>query len=99
MCFMMAVGKRASADGSVMVARSCDSNSTEAQRVLSIPRQRYAPGTELKIPECAMAIPQVEETYAYTAISRVIDGETAGDDQRRHQRVPGERGRKHGRLG
>jgi dipeptidase len=76
MCFMMAVGKRASADGSVMVARSCDSNSTEAQRVLSIPRQHYAPGTELKIPECAMAISQVEETYAYTAISRVIDGET-----------------------
>ena len=76
MCFMMAVGKRASADGSVMVARSCDSNSTEAQRVLSVPRQRFASGSMLQIPECPMSIPQVEETYAYTAVSRVIDGET-----------------------
>jgi dipeptidase len=30
----------------------------------------------LKIPECPMSIPQVEETYGYTAIARVIDGET-----------------------
>ena len=43
MCYMMAVGKKASADGSVMVARNCDSNSTEAQRVVSVPRQHMHP--------------------------------------------------------
>ena len=44
MCYMLAVGKNASADGSVMVARNCDSNSTEAQRIVSVPRRRHKPG-------------------------------------------------------
>ena len=75
MCYMMAVGKKASADGSVMVARNCDSNSTEAQRIISVPRTKHAPGELIRIPstKVPVSIPQVEETYAYTAIVRKID--------------------------
>ncbi|HHY88934.1 MAG TPA: C69 family dipeptidase [Chloroflexi bacterium] len=76
MCYMLAVGKNASADGSVMVARNCDSNSTEAQQIVSVPRRRYPAGTMIRIPDTNnISIPQVEETYAYTAILRVAEGE------------------------
>ncbi len=76
MCFMLAVGKKASADGSVMVARNCDSNSTEAQQVVSVPRKKHKPGETIRIPDSKnMVIPEVEETFAYTAIIRVAEGE------------------------
>jgi dipeptidase len=79
MCYMLAIGKNASADGSVMVARNCDSNSTEAQRIVSVPRVKHAPGEMIRIPDSKdMVIPQVAETYAYTAILRMIDGEDIG---------------------
>jgi dipeptidase len=79
MCYMLAVGKKASADGSVMVARNCDSNSTEAQRIVSVPRKKHAPGEMIRIPDSKnMVIPQVEETYAYTAIIRMVDGDDIG---------------------
>jgi dipeptidase len=79
MCYMIAVGKKASADGSVMVARNCDSNSTEAQRIVSVPRMKHAVGEMIRIPDSKnVVIPQVEETYAYTAIIRMVDGEDIG---------------------
>jgi len=79
MCYMMAVGKKASVDGSVMVARNCDSNSTEAQRIVSVPRLKHKPDEMIRIPDSKnMVIAQVEETYAYTAIIRMVDGEDIG---------------------
>ena len=79
MCYMIAVGKKASADGSVMVARNCDSNSTEAQRIVSVPRLKHKPGEVIRIPDSKnVVLPQVEETYAYTAIMQMIDGEDIG---------------------
>ena len=79
MCYMMAVGKKASADGSTMVARNCDSNSTEAQRIVSIPRMKHNKGEMIRIPDSNnVVIPQVEETYAFTAITRMIDGDDIG---------------------
>jgi dipeptidase len=74
MCYMLAAGRQATADGSVMVARNCDANSTEAQRVLSVPRQTHAPGEMIKIPDSMTTLPQVPETYGYTAIARIVDG-------------------------
>ncbi len=74
MCYMLAAGKKATADGSVMVARNCDANSTEAQRILSVQRKTHAPGETIKIPDSITTIPQVHVTYAYTAIARVVDG-------------------------
>jgi dipeptidase len=76
MCFMLAVGKKASADGSTMVARNCDSNSTEAQRIVSVPRMKHHAGEMIRIPDSNnMVLPQVEETYGYTAIIRMVDGD------------------------
>lgn len=74
MCYMLAAGKKATADGSVMVARNCDANATESQRVISVPRQSHAPGEMIKVPDSISSVPQVPETYAYTAIARVVDG-------------------------
>ncbi len=74
MCYMLAAGKQATADGSVMVARNCDANSTEAQRVISMPRMTHAPGEMIKIPDSMTTLPQVPVTYGYTAIARVAEG-------------------------
>jgi dipeptidase len=71
---MLAAGKKATADGSVMVARNCDTNSTEAQRILSVPRKTHAPDDTIKIPDSITTIPQVPVTYAYSAIARVVNG-------------------------
>ena len=72
MCFMIAAGKKATIDGSTFVARSCDSNPTEAQRIISEPRKRHQPGEMIPIPDSNnMQVPQVEETYAYTAVLRI----------------------------
>ncbi len=79
MCFMLACGKKASADGSTMVARNCDSNSTEAQRIISYPRMKHQLPQMIRIPDSNnVSVPQVEETYAFTAITRMIDGDDIG---------------------
>ncbi|MBI9044151.1 MAG: C69 family dipeptidase [Anaerolineaceae bacterium] len=74
MCYMLAAGKKATADGSVLVARNCDAPSTLANQVISVPRKRHKPGEMIKIPDSFLPptpgslIPQAEETFAYTAI-------------------------------
>lgn len=79
MCYMIAVGKKASADGSTMVARNCDSNSTEAQRIISVPRMKHSSSETIRIPDSNnVIIPQVAETYAFTAITRMVDGDDIG---------------------
>ena len=73
MCYQIAVGKNASADGSVIVARNCDTTSTEAQQIISVPRQKHHEGETIRIPDTNnVVISQVEETYAYTAIMSFI---------------------------
>lgn len=72
MCFMIAAGKNATVDGSTLVARNCDSNSTEAQRIVSMPRIQHKKGEMIFIPDSNnMQVPQIEETYAYTAVLRI----------------------------
>jgi dipeptidase len=79
MCYMLAAGKKATVDGSTLVARNCDSNSTEAQRIVSVPRIKHQPGEVIRIPDSNnIVLPQEEETYAYTAIIRMVDGEDIG---------------------
>ena len=79
MCYQIAVGKNASADGSVMVARNCDTTSTEAQQIISVPRQKHHEGETIRIPDTNnVVIPQVKETYAYTAIMSFVPGEAMG---------------------
>ncbi len=94
MCYMIAAGKKATQDGSVLVARNCDSVSTDALRIVSVPRRRHAPGSRLEIPVSRekpnaeavasgwvarpVSLPQVEETYAYTAAMRYVPGDSMG---------------------
>lgn len=74
---MVATGKNATADGSVMVARSCDAQGDYAQQVLVVPRKKYASGEFLRVgfEKPGFKIPQVQETYAYIAIMATIEGE------------------------
>jgi len=94
MCYMIAVGRKATRDGSVLVARNCDSVSTDALRVVSVPRRTHPQEAEVRIPasrerpnDAAVAagwtampvvLPQVSETYAYTAIMRFVPGDSMG---------------------
>ena len=68
-CYMMAAGRKATADGSVMVARSCDSTGgDDVVQIIAIPRRSHRPEETITIPEAGgTRIPQVEETYAYIA--------------------------------
>jgi len=94
MCYMMAVGRGATRDGSVLVGRNCDSVSTDALRVVSVPRRPHPDGSLVHIPisrerpndETVAAgwvakpvvLPQVDETLAYTAIMRFVPGDAMG---------------------
>jgi dipeptidase len=75
-CYMMAAGKRATADGSVMVARSCDSTGgDDVVQVIAVPRKNHEQGKTLTIPGSGgTKIPQVTETYAYLGVMMVADG-------------------------
>ena len=75
-CYMVAAGRRATADGSVLVARSCDAHGgDDVVQVLKRPRMRYEPGETIKIPgEETPTIPQAPETYSYLGIMMVTEG-------------------------
>jgi dipeptidase len=72
-CFMMAVGKAASSDGSVMVARSCDALGDFAQKLLTVPRKEHGTGEMLKFRSLGIEVPQVKETYSYVSVMAVRD--------------------------
>lgn len=71
----MAAGKAATADGSVMVARSCDAFGDYAQQVIAVPRKKHKPGEKLRIGKTGTVIDQVPETNAYLGVMSVIEGE------------------------
>lgn len=72
MCYMLASGKKATTDGSVLVARSCDTPSTMAARFIHHPAEDHPVPSTLHISSMlpghpGVDIPQVAHTYAYTA--------------------------------
>jgi len=71
----MAAGKKATADGSVMVARSCDSiGGDDVVQVLAVPRRSHRPDELITIPEAGgTRISQVEETCAYIGVMMVAE--------------------------
>jgi dipeptidase len=74
-CFMMAAGKSATVDGSVMVARSCDALGDYAQQVRAVGRKRHVRGEKLRFEDQGVVIAQAPETFAYIAVMGVIEGE------------------------
>jgi dipeptidase len=75
-CYMMAAGKEATADGSVLVARSCDATGgDDVVQVLAVPGKRHEPGETIRIPGAEeVVLPQVSETFAYLGIMMVTEG-------------------------
>lgn len=83
-CFMVAAGRNATADGSVLVARSCDAGGNYALRVVAVPRKRHSLDEVLafkRIPDMDTPIPpgvqleQVAVTFRHVAIMGVVKGE------------------------
>ena len=73
---MMAAGKLATADGSVMVARSCDALGDYAQEVLAVPRKKHGTEEKLRFEKSkGVEVAQVSETYAYLGVMAVLEGE------------------------
>lgn len=72
---MMTAGKMATEDGSVIVARSCDSTGgDDVVQVLAVPRKSHNPGKMIRIPEAGgTQVAQVEETYAYLGVMMVAE--------------------------
>ena len=73
MCYQIAVGKNATADGSVLVARSCDSNSAVAIRIISVPRMKHDKTETIKFPS-GVEIPQAKETSSYVTTAQFTQG-------------------------
>jgi len=73
---MMAVGKNATADGSVLVARSCDATGgDDVIQVLAIPQKKHEPEETLIIPGAeGIELHQLTLTYAYLGIMMVTEG-------------------------
>jgi dipeptidase len=73
---MMAAGKKATADGSVLVARSCDATGGDSVvQVNAVPRRQHVEGTKINIPGAnGVTLEQVPETFAYLGIMMVTEG-------------------------
>jgi len=80
---MIAAGKKATADGSVMVARSCDSTGGgDVVQVLAVPRRSHEIGESILIPGSDnTVIPQVKETYAYISVMMVREGDDINENE------------------
>ena len=75
-CYMMAAGKKATADSSVLVARTCDQPGGDyVLQVLAVQRKKHKENETIRIPGAqGTVLPQVPETYAYLGIMNVTVG-------------------------
>jgi dipeptidase len=75
-CYMMAAGKKATMDGSVLVARSCDATGgDDVVQVLAVQRRKHKENEVIRIPGAqGTVLSQVPETYAYLGIMMVTEG-------------------------
>ena len=75
-CYQMAAGKNATADGSVLVARSCDSyGGDDLLQIRSIPRMKHDFNKLIEIPDTTgTKLPQVPTTNAYVSIIEITEG-------------------------
>jgi dipeptidase len=70
---MLAAGKKATVDGSVLVGRNCDAVATMASQLISVPAKEHPQPSTVQIPstipgKSGIELPQVARTYAYSAI-------------------------------
>lgn len=76
-CYMILVGKDASADGSILLAHNNDLYGNEASMIEKFPRMKHNPGDVVKFPS-GLEIPQASETYEWMVL-RIFSGFAAGD--------------------
>ncbi len=93
-CYMAVAGKKASADGSVLVARSLDAyGGDDVVQVLAEPRKKHESGKMLRIPGAdGVTLPQAPETNAYLGVMMVgvgLDLNEAEGGVNEHQVVAG----------
>lgn len=74
-CYMMAAGRKATVDGSVIVARSCDSTGgDDVVQIIAVPKKRHRSEEIITIPEAGgTRLPQVDETYAYIGVMMIAE--------------------------
>ena len=75
-CYMMAAGKGATKDGSVLVARSCDATGgDDVVQVLAVPRMEHEPGETLRISGAEdVELSQAPLTFAYLGHNWIFHG-------------------------
>lgn len=76
-CYMILVGKDATADGSILLAHNNDLSGNEASMIEKFPRMQHNPGDVVKFPS-GLEIPQATETYGWMVL-RIFSGFAAGD--------------------
>ncbi|UCH84973.1 MAG: C69 family dipeptidase [Candidatus Latescibacterota bacterium] len=76
-CFMILVGKDATADGSVLLAHNNDLTGDEVSLIEKHPRAVHEEGATITFPS-GLVIPQARETYEWL-VMRIADGYAEGD--------------------
>ncbi|UCG50810.1 MAG: C69 family dipeptidase [Candidatus Latescibacterota bacterium] len=76
-CFMILVGKGATADGSVLLAHNNDLTGEEPSLIEKNPRQKHAPGDVITFPS-GLEMPQIAETFEWLVL-RIAEGFAEGD--------------------
>jgi len=76
-CFMILVGKKASIDGSVLLAHNNDLSGDEPSHLVKFPAQKYSDNDSITFPS-GLKIPQASATYEWMAL-KILDGYAEGD--------------------
>ncbi len=76
-CYMILVGKNASADGSILLAHDNDLSGHQASLIEKFPRMKHEPGEIITFPS-GLEIPQASETFEWMVL-RIHSGFAEGD--------------------
>ncbi len=76
-CFMILVGKNASADGSVLLAHNNDLSGVEPSHLVKYPGESHSPTDSVSFPS-GLRIPQTASTYAWLTLN-ILEGYAEGD--------------------
>ncbi|OQX81634.1 MAG: hypothetical protein B6D64_01740 [Bacteroidetes bacterium 4484_276] len=76
-CFMVLIGKNASADGSVLLAHNNDLSGDEPSHLVKYPKKIHSPDDSITFPS-GLKIPQADTTYSWLAL-KILEGYAEGD--------------------
>ena len=76
-CFMVLIGKKASADGSVLLAHNNDLSGVEPSHLVKYPKKIHSPDDSISFPS-GLKIPQADTTYKWLTL-KILEGYAEGD--------------------